>query len=77
MRTIYNMALMNVECPKDMTERDCPLRQYLNSPASALRISINETLLMPKTENMEEICRAVNEMRQMCYECHKKNVIQR
>ncbi|MBR4507217.1 MAG: hypothetical protein IKP24_01650 [Alphaproteobacteria bacterium] len=77
MRTVYNMNLLNTECPATMTEQKCPLRKYLNSPASALRISINETLLMPKTSNVEDLVKTINQMNQICHECQTNNVNQR
>jgi len=73
MRTIYNMNLLNIECPANMTEQNCPLRKYLNSPASELRVSINETLLMPKTGDLQELVKTINQMRQICNECKVKN----
>jgi hypothetical protein len=77
MHTIYNMNVLSTECPVAMAEQTCPLRKYLNSPASALRISINETLLMPKTDDLQELVKTINQMRQICYDCKEKNGKQR
>lgn len=77
MRTVYNLNVLNTECPATMTEQTCPLRKYLNSPASALRISINETLLMPKTNNAQDLVKAINQMHQICRDCHTNNEKQR
>lgn len=73
MRTIYNMNLLNTECPAQMNEQNCPLRKYLDSPASALRISINETLLMPKTYDMDELVKSINQIRTICQDCKAQN----
>jgi len=67
------MAVLNTQCPDKMTEKDCPLRKYLNSSESALRVSVNETLLMPKTDNMDELVKTINKMHQICYCCHANN----
>lgn len=73
MRTIYNMNLLTTECPEKMTEQNCPLRKYLNSPASELRVSINETLLMPKTGDLQALMQTINQMHQICNECKVNN----
>jgi hypothetical protein len=64
------MALMNIECPKEITEKDCPLRKYLNSDQSNFRISINETLLVPKTNNWDELGKSFVEMQKICQGCY-------
>ena len=77
MRTIYNMALMNIECPKEMSEKNCPLRSYLKSDQSNFRISINETLLMPKTDDWNKLGESFAEMQKICHKCYEQNTTQR
>ena len=58
-----------------MTEQNCPLRKWLKNN-SVFHISVNETVLVPTTNDAEKIGNAIIEMWQICRECHNRTLNQ-
>ena len=69
MRTVFNMPIVDTKCPENKTERTCELRKYIQSDQKTFHVSINETYLVPNTDDVSKIARTIIEMRNICYMC--------
>ena len=71
--------LINTECPKEMNEQSCPLRQWIKTQG-LFHTTQNESLLLPIAPLYRlaraEYVHAIEHMNQICHECQascKKN----
>ena len=72
MLTVFNMPIVSTICPENKTERKCELRKYIKSDQKTFHVSINETYLVPNTDDVNKIARTIIEMRNICYMCQNK-----
>ena len=72
MHTTFTTYLINQECPKGMTEKNCPLRKYIKE-SGLFHIGQKETLLEPTKELYRlaraEYVNAIEEMNYICRNC--------
>ncbi len=68
MRTIFNLQILNVSCPANMTEATCPVRQYLQEQ-TVLRPTVNETLLEWDKAHEQQLSCVINTMLAKCAQC--------
>lgn len=71
----FNLQIIRANCPKGMTEKDCPVQQYLNKQ-NMFRITINETLLEPMKSYLsarEEYIATLDKIHELCAKCQGKN----
>ena len=75
MHTLFMTYLINTECPKDMNEQKCPLRQWLKTQ-DLFYTTQNESLLLPTAELYRlaraEYVHAIEHMNQICNKCQEK-----
>jgi len=75
MHKILNLQIINADCPKGMTDKDCPVQQYLKQQ-NVFRTTINETLLEPAkpyADAREEYISALDIIHQICANCRNKS----
>lgn len=74
MHKIFNLQIINVDCPTGMTDKDCPVQQYLKQQ-NVFRTTINETLLEPAKPYVgvrEEYISVLDIMHKICANCRTK-----
>ena len=76
MHTVFTTYLINQECPKGKTEKNCALRKYIKN-SDLFHNGQNETLLEPTKELYRlahaEYVSAIKEMNYICKHCQEKN----
>ena len=73
MRTVFNMPIIDTMCPDNMTENTCGLRKYVNRGQKTFHISINETYLVPNTDDLRSVFSTFVEMNRICAKCRERN----
>lgn len=73
MYTIFNTSLIHTQCPQNMTEGTCPLRQFIDKGQDLFHVSMNETHLMPNEYNSEKFMRTYSQMLAICNKCKADN----
>ena len=76
MRTKFIVPLIDCDCPKGMTKKNCALRKYIKE-SDLFHIGQNEILLEPTKELYRlaraEYVSAIEEMNYICRHCQEKN----
>ena len=73
MYTIFTTNLINTNCPTNMTESKCPLREYIKNGQDLFHVSVNETHLVQNEYNAEKFMQVYEEMHRICNKCHADN----
>ncbi len=73
MYTVFNTNLISTQCPQNMTEQTCPVRQFINNGQDLFHVSINETYLTQNEYNSEKFMRVYAQMLAVCNKCKADN----
>ena len=73
MITEFVVPVVRTVCPKGMNEQNCPLRKYLNNEQTSFHFSINESYLIPNTDDAKKIADAMIKMQNICAHCMDNN----
>ena len=75
MRKILNLQILNQACPQGMTDKDCPVQQYLVQQ-SLFHTTINESLIEPTKQYptaREEFVATLDEIYAKCALCQMQH----
>lgn len=75
MHTTFTTYLINTTCPKQMTETNCPLRDFMKKQ-HVFHQTINEVLFEPTkpyTEIRSEYIDTLDKIHDICQNCTKSN----
>ena len=73
MVTEFIIPAVRTVCPKDMTAQNCPLRKYLNNEQTSFHFSMNESYLIPNTDDAKKIADTMVKMQNICAQCKADN----
>lgn len=73
MYTIFNTPVVRSQCPDEITEQSCPLRDFINKGQNTFHVSVNESYLEPNTTDVSKIVKTLVECRKICNKCLENN----
>ena len=71
MITVFNISLVSKVCPENMTETDCPLRDFMKKQ-NVFRPTVNNSLFeltKPYPQIREEYIRTLDTVHEICANC--------
>lgn len=73
MYTEFNVPVIRTVCPETVTEQNCPVRNYLKNNQKLFHMSMNESYLIPHSNNMIRVACGLTKLRKICKKCGKNN----